>query len=180
MDIYFVSSNEFKINEAISIMAPFGVHVIAHELKIKELQTMDTEELVRDKAKRAFKEIGRPLFVEHTGLYLELLSQLPGGLTQTIWDSLGKDRFSSLFASETSVATAKTTIGFIDGKRFHLFHGETIGKIVSPPRYDNKFQWDCIFVPDGEALAFSEMGDRKNMISMRRKALESLRMHLVE
>jgi XTP/dITP diphosphohydrolase len=178
MHLFFVSKNRFKQEEARKILVPLGIAVEADHTEIHELQTVDTETLVRDKAVRAFKEIGRPLFVEHTGLYLDMLGGFPGGLTQIFWDSVKKERFASLFASDDYKAVAKTTIGFVDGSRVHLFHGELAGRIVAPPRVDNGFQWDCVFVPQGETESFSEMGERKNRISMRRKALEALRNHL--
>jgi XTP/dITP diphosphohydrolase len=172
MHLFFVSKNPFKQEEARQILAPLGISVEADHTEIHELQTVDTETLVRDKAVRAFQKIGRPLFVEHTGLYLDMLGGFPGGLTQIFWDSVKRDRFASLFSSDKHKAVAKTTIGLVDGSRVRLFHGELAGRIVSPPRVDNGFQWDCVFVP------FSEMGERKNRISMRRKALEALRNHL--
>ncbi|MBN9409430.1 MAG: non-canonical purine NTP pyrophosphatase [Burkholderiales bacterium] len=176
--IYFVSKNRFKQAEACQILEPLGISVEANYTEIEELQTINTDLLIRDKAARAFKKIGRPLFVEHTGLYLDLLNGFPGGLTQIFWDSLEKNRFSELFAHDTYVATAKTTIGYVDGQRVHVFQGEIAGRIVSPPRVDHGFQWDCVFVPEGGEKAFSEMGDAKNEISMRRRALEGLRCYL--
>ena len=53
-----------------------------------------------------------------------------------------------------------------------------MGSIVTPPRGNRAFQWDCIFVPDGESETFAELGERKNKISMRRKALEQFMVHL--
>ncbi len=176
--LFFVSKNRFKHDEARHILAPLGITVEADHTEIQELQTVDTEALVRDKAVRAFEKIGRPLFVEHTGLYLDMLGGFPGGLTQIFWDTLKKERFASLFASDKCKVTAKTTIGFVDGSRVHLLEGEIVGRIVSPPRIDHGFQWDCVFVPEGETHSFSEMGERKNEISMRRKALAALRSHL--
>lgn len=176
--LIFVSKNQFKHEEARQILEPLGITVDANQSEIHELQTIDTEALVRDKAIKAFKRIGRPLFVEHTGLYLDLLGGFPGGLTQIFWDSVKKDQFSKLFASDHHKAVAQTHIGYVDGRRVHLFKGEISGRIVSPPRVDHGFQWDCIFVPEGEAQTFSEMGARKNEISMRCHALEALHTHL--
>ena len=178
MRLIFASKNRHKHEEARQILAPLGIDVEADRTEIHELQTIDTEALVRDKAVRAFQQIGRPLFVEHTGLYLDVLGGFPGGLTQIFWDSLQKDRFSSLFSGEEHKVTAKTTVGFVDGRRVHLFYGEIGGRIVSPPRVDYGFQWDCVFVPEGETQSFSEMGELKNQISMRRRALEALYQHL--
>jgi XTP/dITP diphosphohydrolase len=176
--LYFVSKNKFKHAEASHILEPLGISIEADHTEINELQTVDMELLVRDKAKRAFEQLGRPLFVEHTGLYLDLLNGFPGGLTQIFWDSLQKERFSEFFAHDSHAVAARTTIGYVDGQRIHLFHGEVKGRIVSPPRVDHGFQWDCVFVPDGHEQSFSEMGELKNQMSMRRRALEALKKHL--
>ncbi len=180
MKLLFVSKNKFKHAEATRFLSTMGIDVEASHLEIHELQTVDTEALVRDKATRAFAALGRPLFVEHTGLYLDVLNGFPGGLTQIFWDTLQKERFAELFASKADEVKAVTYIGYVDGRRVHLFRGEIAGKIVSPPRVDLGFQWDCVFQPYGHGKTFSEMGDMKNEISMRAIALLKLRDHLAK
>lgn len=172
--LYFVSKNTYKQAEARSILEPAGIEVLSDRSEINELQTIDTNALVRDKALKAFQKVGRPLFVEHTGLYLDMLNGFPGGLTEIFWESLKKDLFAQLFASDTQKAIAKTYVGYVDGQRIRVVVGQVSGRIVSP-RVDHGFQWDCIFVPDGYDQTFSEMGEKKNEISMRRDALEKLR-----
>ena len=171
--IRFVSNNEFKIHEASEILRPIGIDIIPVNLKIEELQTTDTERLVKDKVIKAFKAVGRPLFVEHTGLYLNYLNGLPGGLTQIVWDALQADRFSEIFgtASDPKVV-ARTTIGYIDGRKVYLFAGEISGKISDTPRGKQEFQWDCVFIPNGFTETFAQMEQKKNEISMRRNALD--------
>lgn len=70
MEIRFVSSNKYKIAEVEAILGPVGIKVVPAHIKIEELQTDDVEKLVKDKLIKAFQKIGRPLFVEHTGLYI--------------------------------------------------------------------------------------------------------------
>ena len=178
MKLVFVSKNKFKHAEASRYLDALGIAVEKSELEIQELQTVDTEALVKDKASRAFSALGRPLFVEHTGLYLDMLNGFPGGLTEVFWNTLEKDRFAELFSSESAKARAVTYIGYVDGRRIHLFRGELEGTIVSPPRVDYGFQWDCVFQPLGYQQTFSEMGNKKNEISMRSIALNKLRDHL--
>lgn len=179
-EVRFVSSNKHKVREAAAILEPAGVTVISSAIKIEELQTKETERLVRDKVMKAFKDLGRPLFVEHTGLYLEHLNGFPGGLTQIFWDTLGPDLFSELFGKLAPVKTAiaRTIIGYCDGKRVHSFSGEIAGEIVPEPRGPRDFQWDCVFQPVGYSKTFAEMGDEKNKISMRRQALDKFAAHL--
>ncbi len=181
-EIRFVSSNPHKIAEAEQILGAQNIKVVASEIKIEEIQTNDTASLVHDKVLKAFSKIGRPLFVEHTGLYLEHLNGLPGGLTQIFWDSLQADKFAELFGklAPNHNVIARTTIAYCDGQKIYDFHGEIEGEIVPDPRGKRDFQWDCVFQPKGEKLTFAEMGDKKNEISMRRIALDNFAAHLAK
>lgn len=125
MEIRFVSGNQFKIDETIEIMKGSNVDIIPFNIKIEELQTLDVKSLVKDKLMKAFSMIGRPLFVEHTGLYIKYLNNFPAGLTQIFWDSLEADKFAELIGKlPDSSVVAKTIIGYCDGKQIHYFEGE--------------------------------------------------------
>lgn len=178
--VRFVTANPHKLREAEEILSVKSVDVVPYTFKITELQTDDPETLVRDKLLKAFARLHRPLFVEHTGLALEYLGGLPGGLTQVFWDTLQAERFAELFGAvgSSNSVMARTTVAYCDGKRIHIFVGEVGGTIVQSPRGDRAFQWDCVFVPDGSSETFAEMGSRKNEISMRRIALDKLALHL--
>ncbi len=155
-------------------MGNVGIHITPIDLKITEIQTDDIQSLARDKALKAFDQIGRPLFVEHTGLFLTHLNDLPGGLTQLFWDRLKADRFSEIFGNtrETRVK-ARTMVAYCDGQRVHYFNGEITGKISSEPRGPTGFQWDCVFIPDGCSQTFAEMEEKKSEISMRKRAFDT-------
>jgi XTP/dITP diphosphohydrolase len=179
MKIRFVTNNEHKLKEVQSLLTQ--AEVVAAKLKIEEIQTDDVEKLVRDKLLKAFKKVSRPVFVEHTGLYVSSLNNFPGGLTQIFWDKLEADRFSELLGNDKeTTAVAKTTIGYCDGKKIFFFHGEVLGKISPKPKGDRTFQWDCIFIPNGEGKTFAELGEKKNDISMRKIAFDAFNKHLKE
>lgn len=172
MKIRFLSSNEFKIGETKKMFEDSNIEIVPLKIKIEELQTSDEKKLVKDKLLKAFKKIGKPLFVEHTGLYLKKLNYMPGGLTQIFWDSLGHDNFSSIYGNlDNTNATAKTLIGYCDGLNLYFFEGEINGKISNTPKGSTEFQWDCIFIPEGYTQTFAELGEKKNEISMRKKAI---------
>ncbi|MBY5601742.1 non-canonical purine NTP pyrophosphatase [Rhizobium leguminosarum] len=179
MRLRFMSRNEFKIKEVKSILEASGVEIVAVDSAIDEIQTDDVEKLVKDKCIKAFQKVGRPLFVEHTGLYINALNGFPAGLTQVFWDTLQADRVATIFGQMADTAvTAKTRIGYCDGKNVMQFEGAISGKISPEPRGDRAFQWDCIFIPDGYAQTFAELGDKKNEMSMRKLALEGFRAYL--
>jgi len=172
MRLRFLSSNGQKVAEVRTILSPAGIEVVPVERKLDEIQTHDIEQLVRDKCIRAFRLIGRPVFVEHTALHIDALNGFPGGLTQLFWDTVGPERVAALFGRDASPAVARTCIGYCDGCRIHHFEGTIDGLIAETPRGD-RAGWDCIFIPRGERRTFAEMQDEKNKISMRRRALDS-------
>lgn len=173
MEIRFLSSNAHKIREVETILGPEGVRIVPAPIKIEEIQTEDVQRLVRDKVLKAFERIGRPVFVEHTGLHLPGLNGLPGGLTQIFWDRLQADSFVSLVKNLGSrIITARTVIGYCDSQIIHYFEGEISGTVPDIPMGPRDFQWDCVFIPDGSTRTFAELGEKKNDISMRRRALD--------
>jgi XTP/dITP diphosphohydrolase len=179
MNIRFVSKNEFKVKEVQKILEDTGVKIVAAKYSINEIQTEDVHELVKDKLLKAFEQVGRPVFVEHTGLYINSLNGFPGGLTQIFWDKLEADMFSSLLGKGDDLGlVAKTMIGYCDGKKMHFFDGSIRGNISPEPKGSRDFQWDCIFIPEGETETFAEMGQRKNEISMRKVAFDKFKTFL--
>jgi XTP/dITP diphosphohydrolase len=177
--VRFVTQNDFKVQEVQSMLATAGVEVVAAKHPIREIQTEDVIELVRDKILKAFKIVGRPVFVEHTGLYIESLNEFPGGLTQIFWDKLKADKFSALFGrGENTRLIAKTVIAYCDARKVHLFEGAVNGTISRDPKGCRDFQWDCVFIPDGFTETFAEMGAKKNDISMRRIAFDKFNLFL--
>jgi XTP/dITP diphosphohydrolase len=118
MKIRFLSANELKLAEVRTILEPVGVEVLPIARRIEEIQTENEVELVRDKLTKAFSIIGRPLFVEHTGLYLDGLNGLPAGLTRIFWSRLNAERFTKLVNGlDSPCVTAKTVLGYCDGQK---------------------------------------------------------------
>ena len=68
---------------------------------------------------------------------------------------------------------------YADDLETRAFSGACAGKILFGPRGKNGFGYDPLFVPDGQAKTFAELGDEvKNKISHRACALEKLKIFL--
>jgi len=179
-EIRFLSKNNFKIEEVSEILFASSIRVVPVHRDISEIQSNDVKELLHDKCMKAFAMIGKPMFVEHTGLEISALNGFPSGLTQLFWDTVQADKITEMIGGQTdNKVIAKTNIGYCDGKKIHFFSGEISGIITPTPRGNRDFQWDCVFQPDGHSKTFSEMdASEKNSISMRKLALEKLMAHL--
>lgn len=154
------------------------------KIDITELQSGTLEEIVKHKAKEAYRRIRRPVLVEHTCLKITALNDLPNHLTGEIWKILGGYKICEIVKNSWSNhAEAVTMLGYCDGKKVRVFEGSCHGKIASEPRGNSEFQWDTIFIPDGQdfkSQTFAEMtqvyreniNNSKECYSMRTKALD--------
>ena len=177
--LYFVTSNPNKYKEVAEILKPHGIQVEWANIKLKEIQSNDIDEIARDKVLKAFRRMMAPVMVEHDGLILEDFGQIPGGLTQVFWDALGAQGFCRIFSRDKeTAAVAQAVIAYCDSRKVELFRGSAKGKIVTEPRDYEDFQWDCVFQPDEYEETYSQLGEIKKEISMRRKALNEFAEYL--
>ena len=184
MDIRFVTRNTSKEKEVKAIMGNIDISIIFVERDIQEILTKDIREIVRDKAQKAFHKIGRRVFIEQTGFYINSLNRFPGSLSEVFWETLEADKISELLGGlEDTSLTATTVIAYCDGKKIHLFDGSIDGNISPEPKGDRAYAWDCVFIPDehnNRKETFAEMGEKKNEISMRKKAFDKFIKHLLK
>lgn len=175
--LYFVSSNKFKANEISKLISKISEDQIKAdhiEKSLTEIQDYDIINVVRAKATEAYKKIGHPIIVDHTAVEVEAHAGLPGALTGVFWEKLKGEGFLKLFAAQPTKVTVVTAIGYCDGKHVKVFTGEQEGHFSDSVRGKSDFQWDTIFVPNGEDKTFAELGDDKEKHSMRKIALSKL------
>ena len=188
MKIFFVTKNKYKKAEVLNyinspeVKAQFDIELSVVEKGLQEILDPDIEKIVRAKALEAYKYLGVPCVVEHGGIFIDSLAKLPGGVGQIIWNAVGDRMCGFLKEDDSRSATARSIIGYCDGKRISTYTGETHGMITKASRGDYNFNWDPIFVPEGSTQTYGEMGpELKRSTSQAIKAwdnfLDSLKKH---
>ena len=172
--LVFVSSNEKKTREIEKIL---GFPLVRRNLDIPEIQSLDVEEVAKDKARKAYERIKKPVMVEDTGLYIQEWNGFPGALVKWVLRTLGREKICKLL-SQNREALAKTCVCLFNGKEMKTFTGEIQGEIAEKPGKSDGFGWDPVFIPSGYEKPFSELGEEKDRISMRRRALEKAKIFL--
>lgn len=173
--IYFATNNPFKFEEVKKVADDFDIEMKKLEYNIRELQTINREDLIKDKTLKAFSRIHSPVMVDHASLEIESLNGIPGTLTQLFWDKLEGKICDIVNVLGSTKARAISTIGYCDGKKVYYEEGTVEGHITNKPLGLRKFQWDTIFVPDGKTKTYGEMDiDEKNKISQRKIALTKM------
>jgi len=170
----FITGNPGKAKE-VSRYLGFPVDHVSVELD--EIQSLDLEEIVNDKAMRAYHKVGRPVLVEDVSLVFLAFRKLPGPLIRWFLEELGNEGLCRLLdGQENKACVATVCYGLCDGKTVRLTSGSMEGTVADHPRGDNSFGWASMFVPVGMQKTYAELSDEEQApIAMRRKALEKLR-----
>ncbi len=171
--VVLVSSNPNKVREYREITQG-KMNLSFYKSDLPEIQSVSPAEVAEYKIIEAYKLIRRPIIVEDTALHLEAWNGFPGALIKWFEEYLGTGGILNLLENKNRNAEAKCVIAYFDGREISYFEGSVKGKITEERKGNNKldFGFDPIFVPDGYEKTFSELGEEKNLISHRRKALE--------
>ncbi len=177
MGIYFITSNKGKLEE---VRAITGMDIRSKSIEIAEIQDVSVENIVKDKAVKAYSKIHKPVIVEDTGLYIKALNGFPGALVKWLIGAIGPKGICRIVGRyKDRSAYGETCIAFYDGRKLATFSGRIDGTIARSPIGDNGFGWDPIFIPKGYNKTFAQMdSSEKNGISHRRKAALRLKMWL--
>lgn len=174
MELFFITTNRNKVEEARNILDSF--EVIQLDKEYQEIQS--SSEGVVLFAMDHLKE-KEPFIIEDTSFCIKNLNGFPGAFASYVQKTLGNRRILELLENtEERGAYFETCIGLsYKGKR--VFKGRCYGSIAFESRGSNGFGFDPIFIPEGHTKTFAEMSlEEKNRISHRSKAFRSLKEYL--
>jgi XTP/dITP diphosphohydrolase len=190
------SHNSGKVWEIDQLIAPYGLDAVsagALGLAVPEEPEPSFEGNAKIKALFAAKCSGLPALADDSGIEIDTLDGAPGVHTAD-WAGPKRDFTIAMqrVREEMSVRHAwkgePSRANFIsvlclawpDGQT-QLFEGKVYGHVVWPPRGDNGFGYDPIFVADGETLTFGEMEPKKKYaISHRTRSFEHFKRACLE
>lgn len=141
-------------------------------IDLPEIQSLDIERIGIEKAKSAFEKIGKPLIIDDTGLYINILNGFPGPLVKWFIDSIGLEGvLRHINFNGNRNAIAKTCITYMDSDVIYTFTGSVRGDISLTPE-GGGFGFDPIFIPFGTTKTLGQMDiEEKAIFSMRSKAV---------
>ena len=187
--LVIASHNSGKVREMADLMAPYDVTVCsASELSLAEPEETGTTFVANAKLKsRAAAMVSNlPAFADDSGLVVPALGGRPG-IYSARWGGIARDFYSAMarvkaeltkcgLAPEGADAyfVSALSLCWPDGHSEN-FEGEVHGNLSFPPRGENGFGYDPIFIPTGYGITFGEMPpDQKNALSHRARAFEQL------
>ena len=179
--------NPGKLAEMRGLLAPYGIDATsAGELKLAEPDEtgMTFRDNARIKAEAAAKATGLPAFADDSGLVVDALAGQPG-IHSARWAGPERDFGRAMNEVEARLRergattperrgahfTSALCVAWPDGHR-EEFEDRVAGALVWPPRGDQGFGYDPMFLPEGHARTFGEMSsDEKHELPPRGKGL---------
>jgi len=183
--LVLASHNKGKLVELGDLLRPYQVAVVsAGELGLPEPDETAPDFVgnARIKALAAATATGLVAFADDSGFCVAALSGQPGVLSAR-WAGADRD-FAKAMALVNERAgdapdrrawfVAALCLAWPD-QHTETFVGRVDGTMVWPPRGDNGFGYDPMFLPDGGSLTFGEMDPKaKHAVSHRAKAFSQV------
>lgn len=161
------SHNAGKVEEIVDLLSPFGVEVVsAAELGLPEPKETGTTFAANAelKARAAVAGSGLPALADDSGLAVVALGGEPG-IYSARWAGPGRDFRVAMQQVEDRLAgnpdrrahfVSSLALAWPDG-HVELVEGRVDGTLVWPPRGDQGFGYDPMFLPEGHSRTFGEM-----------------------
>jgi XTP/dITP diphosphohydrolase len=190
--LILATHNKGKLREIAELLAPYQIDVTSAGdlgLPVPEETGTTFAENALIKAHEAAKASGLPALSDDSGLCVDALGGAPG-VYSADWAEPGRDftkAMQRVWGELVSCGkqidarahfTCVLALALPDGHS-EIFEGRVHGVLVWPPRGDQGFGYDSMFVPDGYDITFGEMDPAaKHAISHRARAFEKLKVFL--
>jgi len=185
--LVIASHNEGKVREIRALLGPYGIEpVSAADLDLPEPEETGTTFVANAelKALQAADLSGLPALADDSGLCVDALRGDPG-IFSARWAGPSKDFGMAMRLVEDRLAAideaprdahfvCALALAWPDG-HVEWFEGRVEGSLVWPPRGENGFGYDPMFLPDGQSLTFGEMApEAKTPLTHRADAFRQL------
>ncbi len=183
MELYFLTGNKHKFNEAKFTLEKFGVKLQHINIDKPEIQSDSIEEVSRYSAEKVATELGKPVIVEDTGIFFKAYKNFPGVHTRFIYESIGYEGIMKLLKGKDRHAYFKTVAAYCEPwKKAVLFEGISKGRIAMKPSCLDKdvMPYDRIFIPNDTKKLWCLDLSHKYKTSHRNIAFEKLGSYLTK
>ncbi|MBI4359691.1 MAG: non-canonical purine NTP pyrophosphatase [Candidatus Jacksonbacteria bacterium] len=172
----FVTQNSDKLADVSKLLPEFEIQHI--DFAVPEIQSLNPREIVEHKLKYAYERAKVSCFVMDASLCMDCLNGFHGPFIKWYFThTVGAEKtckIASLF--DEFYCTWTTVLGFFDGQETHFLEETVNGKISPEPRGTNGYEWDVIFIPEGDTRTFAEMTfEEKQSYAVTKKLLLRLK-----
>jgi len=193
MKILFASQNKGKQNEAKHLFKDLDVDLVFPENfpELKDFDPEETGETFQDnallKAKAYANEVGIPAIADDSGIEIDDMGGLPGVHSNRWFEGTADERNDEVLRrlATNKIRTARyiTVSCYYDPntEEYAMYEQTQEGSIADKSYQGEGFDYDRIFIPEGQNKTFSVLGnDFKNQNSQRARSYKKLHEYVKE
>ena len=173
-DLFFVSSNNHKYQEAKIILNSLGINLGFLKSNLEEIQSDSLNDIAMIKARDAFSKFKKPIIVEDDGLFIDSIGGFPGPYSSYVIRTIGNRGILDLLkkgdSEDNREAKFVSIITYCDKTVLKSFKGKLSGQI-SKTQKGKGWGYDPIFIPNDSTKTFAQINN-KNKLSHRYNALK--------
>lgn len=178
-ELTFVTQNKNKIEDAKKLLPDFYIEHI--DFDVPEIQSLEPKEIAEYKVRFAYDKVKKPCFVMDASLFLDCLNGFPGPFIKWYFKyTVGAEKtcqIANLFDQHECKWT--TILAYFDGVKISYIEETIKGKISGEPKGTNGYEWDVIFIPEGERRTFAEMTfEEKQSYAVTKKITDKFKVFL--
>lgn len=170
--LIFSTGNAEKFLTAKHVCDSAGISLNQVKIEATEIQEEDSEKVARDKAVKAFNEVGKPLVITDDSWAFAGLRGFPGVYMHSINEWFTPEDFLRLtLPLESREVTLTQYLVYIDGKQQKVFKQKTGGTLLREIRGTSAHPSHTVITIDGDdGQSIAEAYDRAEDKSTRRSA----------
>ena len=177
-DFIVATTNKDKLSEINQIL---GTNHKLSKIDVPEIQSLDIDKVITEKAKAAYEKVKKPILVEDISLEIQSLNGLPGPFVKFFLQPWGTEGTVKLVGNKSTKTKVTAALALYNGSTLKIFKGIVWGTLSKKNRGEAGFGFDKVFIPKGYSKTYAEMEPSlKNKISHRAKALMKLKAFLSE
>lgn len=156
-DTIYITGNQGKYENAKQFLEKYRVNVLQQKLSLDEIQSNDSVAIAVRKAQDAYRQLGKPLFVNDASWIIPSLGGFPGPYMRYIveWFTI-EDILALMEHKQDRTIILRDTIVYTDGSQEKIFTHDTIGSILKEPKGEPRGPFITQLVTlrkDGKSLA---------------------------
>ena len=160
--IVFATGNAEKFEIALATCEPLGISLTRKALDIDEIQGEDSEAIIRDKARRAFDQLGEPVIVSDDSWNIPGLNGFPGPYMKSMDHWFTPDDFLNLTRplKDRRIILVQL-LAYQDKRHQQVFRNEYVGTLLTERRgqYGRPLQ-KVVTMPGDDGLSIAEAYDK--------------------
>ncbi|KFM20618.1 dITP-XTP pyrophosphatase protein [Marine Group I thaumarchaeote SCGC AAA799-D07] len=169
-DVFFVSSNVHKYEEAEKILLEFGIKLGFYQTSLVEIQEDSLSTIAVKKALDAYSTCKKAIIVEDDGLFIDELYGFPGPFSSYVFKTIGNDGILKLVGNNR-IAQFRAVVAYCDSKKEPITFESIVTGKISKNLQGMGWGYDPIFIPEKQNKTYAELAE-KNKISHRYESLK--------